>query len=80
MEIVKQNEHINIIFTGDTPSGKTSVYTVLSRSRGQVLGIISWFSPWRQYCFAPANNIVCSSSCLDLVVEFLKEINKAHKS
>lgn len=78
MEVVKQNKHINIILTGPSSSGKMNVYVIFSKASGQRLGAISWFSPWRQYCFDPNGGTVWSSSCLNLVIEFLKEINKAH--
>ncbi len=82
MEPVKKNKHIKIVFTNHSLSlgRKTDVYAIFSRSSGQILGTVSWFSSWRQYCFDPNSGTVWSRSCLDLVVEFLKEVNKAHKS
>ena len=80
MELVKKNKHIKIILAGHSPSGTTNNYVISNNSTGQVLGTISWFSSWRQYCFDPSRGTVWSSSCLDLVIELVKEINEAHKN
>ncbi len=66
-------EFIDIVQEGRSPSGKTARYRVLNRRSGAVLGVISWYAPWRQYTFNPAPNTVYSTGCLEDIADFILE-------
>jgi hypothetical protein len=45
---------------------KTYIWTVYSNGgRGTRLGQVKWYSPWRRYCFYPAEDVLLDASCLD---------------
>lgn len=53
---------------------KTEVYACKSNSSSDVLGVVKWYSAWRQYCFFSASNIVFNSSCLDDIAHFMRQM------
>ena len=52
---------------------KTSVWEIRSKSTGIILGIIKWYSPWRQYCFYTIDERVFNKNCLKDVIGFIEE-------
>lgn len=58
---------------------KTDVYSVDSISRGERLGLIAWYGPWRQYVFCPQPSTFWSHDCLAKVEEFLIKLNGEYK-
>ena len=59
--------------------GKTKGFEVVNKSGGYILADISWYSPWRQYCIEFFDKMVFNSQCLELITEFLKDINIEHR-
>jgi len=57
---------------------KTKVWAVLTK-QGDTIGTISWYAPWRQYCFEPEPDTVWAASCLRDVEAFIKEQMEARK-
>ena len=51
---------------------KTSVYAVINIKLGNILGIIKWYSSWRQYCFFPESNTVFNKDCLSDIEDFIR--------
>lgn len=49
----------------DNPSesGKT-VISQVNNLNGEPLGVISWYGPWRRYCFFPRNDCIFDYACL----------------
>jgi len=43
------------------------------------LGYISWYVPWRQYCFTPKGGCVWSTTCDKQKIEFIEQLNAEHK-
>ena len=43
---------------------KTLVVDVLSRRHGDRLGVVKWYSAWRQYVFTPEPGTLYSAGCL----------------
>ena len=75
-----ENKYIRIQEYNHT--GKTRGFDVITKPGGYVLGDISWYGPWRQYCFTPVDDagpLVFNSECLDLITDFLKDINIEHR-
>lgn len=54
---------------------KTNIYCVKTKKDDILLGFIKWYGAWRQYCFMPEDNMIFNSTCLELITEFLKDIN-----
>ena len=57
----------------------TSLRSLSNKSKGNVLGIIKWYSLWRQYCFFPDANTIYSQDCLRDIVNFIKKLMKERK-
>ena len=58
----------------------TSQWIIRSKSQGTVLGDISWYANWRQYCFMPREDCIFNGGCLSDIVAFLQTANQAHKA
>lgn len=50
----------------------TKVWEVVSRSSGDVLGIVKWYGPWRRYSFLPSDKTLFDEICLTDIIEKLK--------
>jgi hypothetical protein len=53
---------------------KTTVWQVLNKNSGYVIGIIKWRSSWRQYCFFPYPSCLFSKGCLEDIIDFMEKI------
>lgn len=51
---------------------KTKVIEVLSKEHESSLGIIKWFSRWRQYAFFPQNETVFNVECLNDIQSYIR--------
>lgn len=54
------------------PAMKTRTWQVLSRHRADVLGIIKFYSPWRQFVFAPSPGCLFNSGCMEDLIAACK--------
>jgi len=54
------------------PGRKTPRYAILNNRSGNLLGIIEWYGPWRQFCFFPEAGTVWSNGCLAGVQDAIK--------
>lgn len=75
-------EHLKFEMVEQKP--KTQVYSVVSTFDGTELGKISWYGPWRNYCFFPTIELetVWSDDCtlqLHLFLKKLKDDRKVNK-
>jgi len=72
-----ENKYIKIV---EIPHvGKTKAFEVQNKSGDYLLAEINWYSNWRQYCLMIYADMVFNSDCLDLITNFLKEINIEHR-
>lgn len=63
------------------PGRKTEIWQMRNHSE-QILGLVKWFSPWRQYCteFNPdSDRIIFSRSCHDDVSHFTQQLMDKRK-
>ena len=60
-------------------SGKTSIWVVSSKKRGDRLGVVSWYGPWMQYVFEPDEGCVFNHGCLTDIALFCYEATEAHR-
>ena len=54
------------------PNRKTAKWQILTK-RGDILGLVVWYSGWRQYIFQPAANTDYSFGCLKDIANFIKQ-------
>ena len=73
----RENKYIKIVEYLHT--GKTKGFEVWNKSGDYIIAEISWYSNWRQYCFYIFEGMVFNSECLELITNFLKEINVEHR-
>ena len=66
---MNEYKYIHFVKTEDLP--KTAIYSCRNNSNGEELGIVRWYSPWRQYCFLPTTPAVYSKGCLDDIGSFM---------
>lgn len=67
--VFEDTEYLRFIETADT--GKTKVWDVLSRSRGNRLAVIKWHGPWRQYVMYPEHPTLWNVGCLSDIQSFI---------
>ena len=72
-----ENKYILIKETPHT--GKTKGFDIINKSSDYPIGEIYWYTNWRQYCFFTWDDMIFNSQCLELILEFLKEINIEHR-
>ena len=72
-----KSKYVTIMLTGVKP--KTSVYSIISKSSCDELGIVKWYAPWRQYCFFPTEEFgtIWARNCLKDVIAFIEELMDA---
>lgn len=61
-------------------NGKTSLWRVDNRRFGTVIGSISWYGAWRQYCFFPGEKTVFSAGCLRDIQNFIGALMAERKA
>lgn len=76
MKIVKENEYIEIAKTEKPPLYPHITHLIFNKSSGDPIGSIEYYKRWRQHVFTTFDQVVWSASCLQLVIDFLNEINK----
>ncbi len=59
---------------------KTHDYLVRNRHSGDMLGVIRWYGPWRQFCFFPRGETVWSRGCLADINAAITGITKSAKT
>jgi hypothetical protein len=57
---------------------KTSTWSCKTRD-GVELGIVKWYSAWRQYCFFSSVQAVYSAGCLTDIAEFCRQLNSIQR-
>lgn len=59
---------------------KTTVWHVLNKASNNLLAVIEWYSPWRQYVFFPIEGTLFNNGCLEEIVRFLGCLNEDQKA
>ena len=55
---------------------KTQDWDILNKRQGTVIGRISWYGKWGQYCFTPEGTTVWSAGCLADVQKAIDNFGK----
>ena len=58
---------------------KTAVYQCINTNHDDLLGIVEWYPPWRQYCFAPEYRCVFNNGCLRDIINFIGQLDEERK-
>ena len=69
MNILKTTQYLQ--FVEFEKKAKTRVIAVKNIHHNEIIGIIKWFSRWRQYCFFPTNETIWNINCLNDVNEVI---------
>ena len=77
MNILKETQYLR--FVEFEKKEKTKVIAVVNKHHEEVLGMIKWFSRWRQYCFFPNTETVWNINCLNDVNEVIKNLMDERK-
>lgn len=66
----------------DNTKGITKQFTIQPKNSSDInesLGLIKWYSPWRRYCFHPANQTIFDSKCLSNINDFISSLMNERK-
>ena len=79
METLKETPYL--LFRGYyVPNQKTQTVSVINIHHNEEIGVIKWYSAWRQYCFFPGFNTIWNKECLNSVNEMIKSLMDARKT
>ncbi len=75
--MIDRYKYIHFVKVEDKP--KTSVWECRNNRSEGTLGIVKWYSPWRQYCFFTQSlseryEIVLNTSCLKDICHFMEQL------
>ena len=62
MKLLVNSQYLEFDLVGDT--GKTTIWNILSKSSGFILGKVKWYGPWRQYSFFPTAETIFNKECM----------------
>lgn len=57
---------------------KTKIYKI-NNNDNEFLGIISWGTGFRKYCFYPNNDTMYSADCLEDIIKFIEKLERERK-
>lgn len=66
------SKYLEFRLLGEKP--KTKVIEVMSKTRPVRLGIIKWWSTWRQYVFLPDTGTIFNIECLNDIQSYIKDL------
>jgi len=75
--VTEEYEYIRIVEVEKKP--KTSVYQVINKRYGDVLGIIRWHGPWRRYILDIQEQTLWNDGCLKEVTGFMVGLKLGRK-
>ena len=62
------------------PRAKMLRWWISSQRTGAKLGVVQWYSHWRQYVFSPNPGCIFNRHCLRLLADFCEEKTKEHRA
>ena len=73
-----ENQYIKIVETKG--ARKTRCFDIWNKKADYIVGEIYWYGAWRQYCLLALEGMVFNNTCLELIINFLNDINEKHRS
>ncbi len=61
------------------PAPKTKRWAVISKDQEITIGAVTWFGPWRKYCFHPEMGTVFEQVCLREIADFCESETLKHR-
>lgn len=58
---------------------KTYIIHIINISSNRIIGIIKWYTAWRQYCFYPYPDTIWNKDCLESVNEVIISLMEERK-
>jgi hypothetical protein len=74
----KIGKYMTAIGPEQVPGKITLRWRIVDRHDGP-LGVVAWYTNWRQYCFEPSEWTVFSAGCFLDLADFIRRVNKEHK-
>jgi hypothetical protein len=68
----KTYKHITIFYDGVNMHNKKPVYGIFNTKNKDNLGLLYYENNWKQYVFSSADNVIFSVSCLEDIIDFVK--------
>lgn len=62
-----------------TPNPATKRWAVMPKDGSAQIGMVSWYGPWRKYCFFPMASTVFEWVCLREIAEFCESQTVLHR-
>jgi len=79
MIVIKKTQYL-IFEDQEIPKKKTKVINVVNINADEVIGVIKWYGPWRQYCFFPEFDTVWNITCLTDVNDVIQKLMQDRKT
>jgi hypothetical protein len=70
----------HIRFDELTPNPATKRWAVMPKDGSQQIGTVSWYGPWRKYCFFPMAATVFEQVCLKEIACFIERQTQLHRT
>lgn len=67
------SKYLEFVEMGESPSGKTKIWSVMNSNDGSLLGQVKWYGPWRKYVFFSEPNCIWSADCLEDLSKFVNQ-------
>ena len=78
METIKTTKYLR--FDSYTVHGKkTKIVSVVNIHHNKEIGVIQWYSAWRQYCFFPGYNTIWNKECLGDINEVIYSLMEGRR-
>ena len=61
------------------PNPKTKCWRVVAKQNSGVIGSVSWYGPWRKYCFFACPSTVFEENCLRDIANFCERVSRIRK-
>lgn len=71
---------IEFKLVGESKSGKTKIWDVITKEFPTKIGQIKWHAPWRKYSFFPESDTIFEEICLNDIANFCKSQKEKSKS
>ncbi len=69
--MIEHAEYKYISFTLEDIKPSTYVWACRNNKSGFKLGVVKWYSPWRQYCYFPSRSTVLNRGCMEDIGDFI---------
>lgn len=76
----RMEKYITFEDIGTTPTGKTRIWNIWSKTDDSLIGQIRWHGAWKRYCFFTGEASIFEQDCLRHISEFIVERTNEHRA